>query len=71
MAKERDYKKSLWPPGTDLSLYTFDPTLYWCESPPSPASPPLAPTHHTPPHPPPLPSTPDETAPSLATTAGT
>ena len=54
MAKERDYKKSLWPPGTDLSLYTFDPTLYWCESPPSPASPPLAPTHHTPPHPPSL-----------------
>ena len=29
-AREREYKKSLWPPGTDISLYTFDPNLYWC-----------------------------------------
>jgi len=26
---EKDYKKSLWPPGSDISLYTYDPSLYW------------------------------------------
>ena len=30
VAREKEYKKSLWPPGTDISLYTFDPQLYWC-----------------------------------------
>ena len=29
-AREKEDKKSLWPPGSDLSLYTFDPQLYWC-----------------------------------------
>ena len=30
VAREKEYKKSLWPPGTDISLYNFDPQLYWC-----------------------------------------
>jgi serine/threonine protein phosphatase PrpC len=26
---EADYRQSLYPPGSDLSLYTYDPAVYW------------------------------------------
>ena len=30
---EQEYKKLLWPPGTDLSSYSFDEILYWYVTP--------------------------------------
>ncbi len=32
---EEEYKKSLWPPGADLSVYTYSPELHWRATPDS------------------------------------
>lgn len=31
--KEKAYKRSLWPPGSDMSNYTYDEALYWFVTP--------------------------------------